>query len=213
MAGQSALNKLPTAARVGIGAFFVVVLGAAYWLVFYSEVDAKITAAHRQQNELTAELAKQKQAQASYFADRDELAVRQQQQRELNKQLPANTEPASFLSSIQQVSNVSGIDLKAWQPAEEKNEAFYAKVPMKLELTGRFHQVAKFAYEMGKVERIINLENIELFDPKVEGDEVKLKVKCLATTFRLRDKPAARAAAPGAPPGAPPTAPPTGDKK
>ena len=70
MAGQSALNKLPTAARVGIGAFFVVVLGAAYWLVFYSEVDAKITAAHRQQNELTAELAKQKQAQASYFADR-----------------------------------------------------------------------------------------------------------------------------------------------
>lgn len=199
----SPLNKLPLAARIGIGVFLVAGLGAGYWMIFYSEVDAKITAAQKQQNDLNAELAKQKEAQASYFKDRDELAVRQQQQRELNKQLPANTEPASFLSSIQQVSNLSGIDLKAWQPVEEKNEAFYAKVPMKLELGGRFHQVAKFAYEMGKVERIINLENIELYEPKLEGDEVKLKVKCLATTFRLRDKPLARPGAPGAPPQAP----------
>ncbi len=208
LGGSSSLAKLPPAARVGIGAFFVVAIAGAYWLIFYSEIDGKITAAKRQQNELNAELAKQKAAAVDYFKDRDELAVRQQQQRELNKQLPAEAEPASFLSSIQQVSNVAGIEIKAWQPIEEKNEAFYAKIPMKLELTGRFHQVAKFAYEMGKVERIINLENIELYDPKTEGDEVRLKLKCLATTFRIRAKPAAPAAAGNA--GAPA---PGGDKK
>jgi type IV pilus assembly protein PilO len=209
LGGQSSLAKLPPAAKFGIGFFFVAVIAFGYWLVLYSDVDAKITAATRQQNDLNAELAKQKQAQASYFADKDDLAARQQQQRELVKQLPSETEPASFLSAVQQVSNLSGVDLKAWQPAEEKNEAFYAKVPMKLELGGKFHQIAKFAYEMGKVERIINLENIELTDPKVEGDEIKLKVKCLATSFRLRAKPAA-AARPGA--AAPAPAPP-GDKK
>lgn len=196
LGGTSSLSKLPPAARWGIGAFFVLAIGAMYWLIFYSEIEGKITAAKRQQNDLNAELAKQKQALASYFADRDELAVRQQQQRELNKQLPAETEPASFLSSIQQVSNVAGVDIKAWQPVEEKNEAFYAKVPMKLELGGKFHQLAKFAYEIGKVERIINLENIELYEPRTEGDEVKLKVKCLATTFRLRNAPPPK---PGAP--------------
>ena len=68
---------------------------------------------------MNADLATQKQAQASYFADRDELALRQQRQRELNKVLPQTTEQAAFLSAIQQVSNVSGIDLKAWQPLEE----------------------------------------------------------------------------------------------
>ena len=204
-AKPSVLAKLPLAGKIGIGAFFVVVLGFGYWLIFFTEVDGKITAANKQQNDLNTELARQKQAQASYFADRDELAVRQQQQRELNKQLPAETEPASFLSSIQQVSNLSGVDLKAWQPAEEKNEAFYAKVPMCIELGGKFHQIAKFAFEMGKVERIINLENIELTEPKMDGDEIKLKVKCLATTFKLRAKPTART--PGAP------AAPEGDKK
>lgn len=207
--GASSLAKLPPAARFGVGAAVVALVGAAYWLIFYSDVDGKISAAKRQQNDLEAELAKQTQAQQSYLADRDDLATRQQQQRELNKQLPTDTEPASFLSSIQQVSNVAGIDLKAWQPAEEKNEAFYARVPMKLELGGKFHQVAKFAYEMGKVERIINLENIELFDAKAEGDEIRLKVKCLATTFRLRSKPAPKPGQPGQP-AAPDAA---GDKK
>lgn len=202
LGGSSSLSKLPPILRFAVGAFVVVAIAGGYWLVLYSDVDAKITAARRQQNELNAELAKQKEAQVSYFADRDELAARQQQQRELNKQLPADTEPASFLSSIQQVSNVSGVDLKAWQPVEEKNEAFYAKVPMRLELRGRFHQLAKFAYEIGRVERIINLENIELTEPKVEGDEVKLKVKCLATTFKLRNKPPPKPAAPAPAPAA-----------
>ena len=48
-------------------------------------------------------------------------------------------------------------------------------------------------------------ENIELTEPKMDGDEIKLKVKCLATTFKLRAKPTART--PGAP------AAPEGDKK
>ena len=54
---------------------------------------------------------------------------------------------------------------------------------MRLEMTGRFQQIAKFAFELGKSDRIINVENIELTEPKVVGDEVILKGKCLATAF------------------------------
>ena len=43
----------------------------------------------------------------------------------------------------------AGIDLKGYAPKEEVPQAFYAKVPMSLELSGRFHQIAKFAYEIG----------------------------------------------------------------
>jgi len=64
---------------------------------------------------------------------------------------------------------VSGIDLQAWQPMDERKEAFFAKVPMLLEMKGRFHQVAKFAYEIGKLDRIINVENIQLSTPKKKG--------------------------------------------
>jgi type IV pilus assembly protein PilO len=209
-ATQSSLAKLTTPAKVGVGALLMFLVGLLYWVIFYSDVSAKIKAAQNAQSRLHSELATQQQNQASYIQDKDELATRQQRQASLNKALPEETEAPAFLSALQQVANVSGVDLKAWQPMDEQTQAFYAKFPMKLELNGRFHQIAKFAYEAGRVERIINIENIEMSDPKLEGDEVKVKAKCLATTFHsIKAKPAA-APKPGARPPAP--APPGGKK-
>jgi type IV pilus assembly protein PilO len=199
-AGGLSLSKLPLPARIGLGGLFVVLVGLVYWVVFYTEVSAKIDNANRQTGDLQTQLAQVQQAQASYLVDRDELVMRQQRQRELNKILPADTEAAAFLSSIQQVSNVSGIDLKAWQPMDEQTQAYFAKVPMKLELQGRFHQIAKFIYEVGKLDRIINVENVDLSEPKVEGDDVVLKARCLATTFHTIQPKAPPPGAPGAPP-------------
>jgi type IV pilus assembly protein PilO len=193
---QSFLTKLPLAAKVGIGAAVVAVVFFAYWFVFYSEVAGKIEGAQRQKKALHDQLAQEEQAEATYFADRGELALREQRARELNKVLPPDSEEDAFLSSVQQASNAAGIDLKSYTPSEEVAQPFYAKVPMRLEMSGRFQQIVKFAYELGKVDRIINVENIELSDPKVNGDEIVLKGKCLATAFHaLRPKEAPRGAA------------------
>ncbi len=194
------LNRLPLAGKIGVGALLVSLLGVAYYVLLHTDVAARIDREKHNTGELEAELSRQKQSQASYFADRDELAMRQQKQRELNKVLPTDTEAATFLSAIQAVSNISGIDLKAWTPLEEVPQAFFAKVPMRLQITGRFHQIAKFIYEVGKQDRIINMENLELGDPKIEGEDVVLKASCLATTFHLTKKaPPPVAPAPGTP--------------
>jgi len=195
---QSALSKVPTWGKFVIGGIAALLTAGAYWFFFYSDVAAKIEGAERQRTQLRDELTQQQQAQASYFADRDELAIREQRARELNKILPPDSEEDAFLSSVQSASNAAGIDLKGYTPQEEVPQNFFAKVPMKLELTGRFHQIAKFAYELGKSDRIINVENIELTEPHLVGDEVILKGKCLATAFHATTpKPAARGAAGG----------------
>jgi type IV pilus assembly protein PilO len=180
---QSTLAKLPLAAKFGIGAGLAAALFFGYWFVFYSDVASKIEGAERQKKALRDDLAQQQQAQATYFADRGELALREQRARDLNKVLPPDAQEDSFLSSVQQASNAAGVDLKGYAPLEEVAQAFYAKVPMRIEMSGKFHQIAKFAYELGKVERIINVENIELTDARASGDEIVLKARCLATAF------------------------------
>jgi type IV pilus assembly protein PilO len=55
---------------------------------------------------------------------------------------------------------------------------------MRIELSGRYHQVAKFFYGVGQLDRIINIENISLTDPKQVGEDIVLKVEGLATAFR-----------------------------
>lgn len=192
------LSRLPLAGKIGFGALFCALLGVAYYVLLHTDVAARIDREKQHSNELEAELSKQRQSQASYFADRDELAMRQQKQRELNKVLPTESQAATFLSALQTVSNISGIDLKAWSPLEEVPQTFFAKVPMRLQLTGRFHQIAKFIYEVGKQDRIINMENLELSEPKIEGEDVILKASCLATTFHLLKKAPATPGQPGA---------------
>jgi type IV pilus assembly protein PilO len=188
------LGKLGLPAKILAGVILCGLVFGVHYVFIYTDIAAKIDTAKRKSADLDRDLTAQKQAQASYFADRDELAMRQQRQRELNKVLPEEAEAAAFLSAIQQVSNTSGINLKAWSPQEEQASQFYAKVPMRLEITGKYHQLTKFVYEVGKLDRIINMENIQISNPHLEGDEIVVNAKMLATTFHVLKKPAAPAA-------------------
>jgi type IV pilus assembly protein PilO len=185
-ARDSSLARLPAVAKLGIGAGLVLLVAIAYFVVFYGDLASQIKAAQGKERQLREQLGEARKAEFAYQKDLAELADRQQRARELEKILPKNTEYPSFLSSVQSVANVSGVTLSAWTPQEEMPEQYYARVPMKLELTGRFHQVAKFFYGVGQLDRIINMENISITDPTpLEGDEIVVKVDCLATAFRM----------------------------
>ena len=113
---ESALARMPMPARIGIS-FGLLVLGAlAYYVVFYSDVSGQIAATKSQRGGLEGELADAKKAESAYQKDLEELAKRRERERELNKVLPATTEYPAFLSSVQSVANMSGVDLTAWTP-------------------------------------------------------------------------------------------------
>jgi len=184
--GDSVLAKLPPLAKVGIGALFVVLIGVAYFVVFYGDLASSITAEKSKEARLRSELSAARQAEFSYQKDLAELSDRQQRQRELVKILPTDTEYPQFLSSVQNVANVSGVALTAWSPMPEVPEQFYSRVPMKLQLKGRYHQIAKFFHGVGQLDRVINMENISLVEPKVDGEDTVVKVDALATAFRAK---------------------------
>ena len=161
----------------------MILSGVVYFVVFYGDLATSIKAEQGREVKLRDDLSEAQKAQHAYQLDLAELSDRQQRQRELNKILPATTEYPAFLSSVQSVANVAGVNLSGWFPQGEAPDQFYARVPMKIELEGRFHQIAKFFYNVGQLDRIINMENITITEPKVKGDEVVLKVSALATAF------------------------------
>jgi type IV pilus assembly protein PilO len=204
-ARESALAKLPIVAKVGVGALFVVLILVAYFVVFYGDLASSITAEQNTEKGLRDNLKDARQAEFAYQQDLTELSQRTQHQRELVKILPTETEYPAFLSSLQNVANVAGVGLTAWSPMPEAPEQFYSRVPMKVTLKGRYHQIAKFFHGVGQLDRVINMENISLTDPKSEGEDVVLKVEALATAFRAKpnDKAAVSADKRGAQTGTP----------
>jgi type IV pilus assembly protein PilO len=176
-------GKLNLTGKIAAAIAMLALPAGAYFIIFHSDLESQISAAVTTNQRLSADLKKANDAEHAYQKDLQELAERERNRRELMKILPETTEYPAFLSSIQNVANLVGVELRAWTPQEEVPEEFYARVPMKLELTGRFHQLAKFFYYVGQSERIINMENIALTDPKLKDGEVRLGVQVLATAF------------------------------
>ncbi|MFO0760326.1 MAG: type 4a pilus biogenesis protein PilO [Byssovorax sp.] len=179
-----ALDKLPPIAKVGVGFLFVFLVGLLYFVLLYGDVDNELTAAQGKEQALQTELAKAQTSKDEYQKDLDEKTRREQLARAQKKILPDDPETPAFLSALQNVATLSGVNLTSWSPIEEQPQEFYAKVPMKLTMTGKYHQIAKFFHGVGQLDRIINVEDIQIKKPKMEGDEVQVEVECLATAFR-----------------------------
>lgn len=178
------LAKLSGIAKVAVGVGVLLLCAAAYYFVFYNDMSQSIERAQSHEKSLHADLAAARQNEFAFQRDLAELTERQQRQNQLAKVLPNSTEYPAFLSSLQSVSNMSGITLSAWAPQPEVLDKFYARVPMRLDLEGRFHQIAKFFYGVGQLDRIINMENISMTEPKEVDKEYIVKVTALATAFR-----------------------------
>jgi type IV pilus assembly protein PilO len=160
-------------------------IGAGYYFVFHSDVEHQLVVAQQSGVRLTSDLNKAREAEQAYQKDLAELAEHEQREKELNQILPATTEYPQFLSAVQAAANDSGVSLSAWTPREKVPEKYYARVPMKLELTGRFLQIARFFHNVGQLDRIINMENISITDPRKVDDEMVLKTEALATAFHV----------------------------
>lgn len=178
----STLDRLPPIAKAGVGFLFVVLIGLLYFVVFYSDVDNDLTNAKNYERNLNKQLADAEKSKQEFEKDADEKTRREQQAREQKKILPDDPETPAFLNTLQDVATVSGVNLISWSPTDEVPEEFYAKVPMKLTFSGKFHQVVKFFYSVGQQDRIINMEDIKIKKDKPDVDEVQ--VECLATAFR-----------------------------
>ena len=192
--GNAALGRLPLAAKIGIGVGVPVLIFLGYFVVFYGDLSSAITAAQRQETQLKGDLQTLKQSEFAYQRDLAELKDKEQKQRELNKILPETSDLPAFLSAVQTVANVAGVTLDAWTPADEARQQFYARVPMKLSLHGRFHQIAKFFWGVGQLDRIINIENISLAPETTmaKTEDIVLNVSCLATAFHTLGKAGAK---------------------
>jgi type IV pilus assembly protein PilO len=196
--GGSALANLSLVGKLAIAIVFLLLIGAGYFIIFYGDVESQLGTEKQRVTTLETELGQAKAAREAFNRDLSELKRREGL---LNKQktiLPDDAETPAFLSTLQTVATISGIELTSWTPQDQVFEEFYAKVPMQLTLRGKFHQVARFFYGVGQADRIINMENISIKGaagggpkpPKagernVElGDAATVDVQCLATAFR-----------------------------
>ena len=197
--------KLPKAARMAMVPLAgVVVLGIYAWLA-YLPARAELRAAETRERELERKVSEVRAIVSNLGAFDAELADLEQQLKQALRQLPDSTELPGLLTDVTSLGKDAGLEFKAFRPKDEINREFYAEVPIEIEFSGNYHDIARFFDKVSKLPRIVNVSelNMEIADQK--ADSTLLKVKGEATTFRFIDN--ANAPQPGAPGAAKPGAP------
>ena len=104
----------------------------------------------------------------------------------LLRQLPGKTEVPNLLVDISQVGVGAGLEEKLFQPSAEVKKDFYAELPIKIRLTGSYHQMGEFVSGIAALPRIVTLHEMTI---KPENKDVydNLSFELTAKTFRYLD--------------------------
>ena len=103
----------------------------------------------------------------------------------LLKQLPGKSEMDALLTDINQAGLGRGLQFELFKPAaQETRRDFYAELPISIKVTGNYHDIGAFASDIGKLSRIVTLENVSLASAGKGGG---LALDALAKTFRYLD--------------------------
>ena len=72
-----------------------------------------------------------------------------------------------------------------WKPEQRVTHlsGIVYEIPVKVELSGSYHNLGYFFSSLTRLNRIVNISDIKLGDPKPAKDSTVLKVTFAATTF------------------------------
>jgi type IV pilus assembly protein PilO len=105
----------------------------------------------------------------------------------LLRQLPGKTEVPNLLVDISQTGLAAGLQEKLFQPEPEQKKDFYAELPIKIRLTGSYHQFGEFVSGIAALPRIVTLHDIKITpDNKDAYDQLSLELT--AKTYRYLDE-------------------------
>ena len=177
----------PLAHKIGILVVIIILVTALYYSFLYiprADEIAKLSD--------SVEIARnEKSVKSQKAANLPQLKKDLQQlDAELKKavaQLPDKREIAELLSTISAKAQQVGLNVLLFRPRGETYQEFYAEVPVDITVKGNFHNTVSFFDEVGRLNRLVNIDNIGFKNPTVTGDNVVLETTSVATAFRFLD--------------------------
>jgi type IV pilus assembly protein PilO len=191
MAGPSLqvnFSTLSLGGRILFLVAIIAVISSLYYLTIHMNLASDIERARNKTETLQNSLKEAQLRQQSYLALREELASWEALDRQYLRILPIKSEIPAFLGDLDRLAELSGLRVEQVQPQPEAKEEFFVKIPVSLVLSGKYHQIAKFFYNISLLERAVNMENVTLTKPQQMGEDIVLQVSVLATTFRREEK-------------------------
>ena len=100
------------------------------------------------------------------------------------KLLPNTKEIPTLLKSITQLGTDSQLEFLLFSPQRERAQDFFMEIPVSIEVSGTYNNVAIFFDKVGQMERIVNILNVSMTPQKERSTIVTARFD--AVTYRFK---------------------------
>jgi len=179
-------QKIKKAHRLAIVIGLVVLLGGSFvWFIYLPRMQ-EIDRMEKEIADLRQKVQMGKMWGKKLAGLREEMARVENEFEKALKILPNEREIPSLLASISQLGVDSSLQFRLFSPGDEEIGNFYVKIPVSMEVGGRFRDVILFLDKIRRMERIVNITDISMRPS--EPLSVDLITACKAVTYRFKSK-------------------------
>jgi type IV pilus assembly protein PilO len=179
----------------GQALLFAVIAGILLYIGHYyliEPINARMATLTKERESLIQEINKGETLKARSIEFEAESKRLESQLESLKRILPESEEIADLYSRIQQEANELGLTVTNFKPGAHIAKEYYDEWPISMSVNGSYHILAKFFERLGKLYRIINVNDFSikmLTRAKSSTSSNTIAANCIATTFIYREQP------------------------
>jgi len=181
-------GRWPLPIRIGTVVLWFVVLAIVLAYVFvWKNQRPELQRYQAEEQKLRGEFREKHSKAVNLDVYKQQLADIERSFGALLRQLPGKTEVPNLLVDISQTGLASGLEEKLFQPETEQKRDFYAELPIKIRLSGNYHEFGAFVSGIAALPRIVTLHDIEIKPDSKDAYDV-LTLDLTAKTYRYLDE-------------------------
>lgn len=165
---------------------FISIIGAGIYFDTTKQLES-LEKVEQKETTLKSEFTVKADQAAKLDLYKEQLAEMQASFQAILRQLPEKTDVESLLVDVSQTALANGLEIKKFKPSAEEKKGFYAELPISLEVSGTYHDLASFISGVAALPRIVTMHDLKLEQKKGTKDKPasgKLKMTATAKTYR-----------------------------
>jgi type IV pilus assembly protein PilO len=168
-------------------------VGGAWYYFNTKDQLARLEAVEAEEATLRKTFESKQERAANLDAYRQQLAEMKESFGAMLRQLPDKTEVAALLVDVSQTGLAAGLEFELFQPSGEELKDFYAELPIRVRVTGRYHEFGRFISGLAALPRIVTIHDVKI-DPDfgegrtATGTAAPLLLNATVKTYRYLDE-------------------------
>ena len=186
-------NEIPPKKRALILVVILIVIGGLFVWQFYLPKTNQIKTLETQLEKLNKDLATAKKNAAEIDMIKAQVKEAEEKLSRDVKALPETEEIPLLLTTISKAGQEENLEFLLFEPQKEIMQDFYSEIPVKIEVVGEYHDIARFFSKVANLPRIVVIRNITMrpYTGTRKSQYTKpgfnLSVACIAATYKFVD--------------------------